>query len=146
MAQATSGLRSLFQEAILDIKKIRVSYLRTWFIPDVIAAFPIGYILLFAVIRLFLLFFFLLELPAIYIKTKKNLTVFAFLGPTLPQRWQPIQGQQDDEDTDVRADPQLDPAGSSVQIGQVLQRSWESKFNNYFFFFFFTFVSIQGGL
>uniref|UniRef100_A0A3Q1CIL3 Cyclic nucleotide-binding domain-containing protein n=1 Tax=Amphiprion ocellaris TaxID=80972 RepID=A0A3Q1CIL3_AMPOC len=37
-------------EAILDIKRIRVSYLRTWFIPDVIAAFPIGYILLFAVI------------------------------------------------------------------------------------------------
>ncbi|XP_023193182.1 potassium/sodium hyperpolarization-activated cyclic nucleotide-gated channel 1-like [Xiphophorus maculatus] len=36
------------EEAILDIKKIRVSYLRTWFIPDVIAAFPIGYILLFA--------------------------------------------------------------------------------------------------
>ncbi len=31
-------------------KRIRVSYLRTWFIPDVIAAFPIGYILLFAVI------------------------------------------------------------------------------------------------
>lgn len=40
----------LSQEAILDIKRIRVSYLRTWFIPDVIAAFPIGYILLFAVI------------------------------------------------------------------------------------------------
>uniref|UniRef100_A0A8C4EQ57 Hyperpolarization activated cyclic nucleotide-gated potassium channel 5 n=1 Tax=Dicentrarchus labrax TaxID=13489 RepID=A0A8C4EQ57_DICLA len=38
------------EEAILDIKRIRVSYLRTWFIPDVIAAFPIGYILLFAVI------------------------------------------------------------------------------------------------
>lgn len=43
-------LCSLSQEAILDIKQIRVSYLRTWFIPDVIAAFPIGYILLFAVI------------------------------------------------------------------------------------------------
>lgn len=39
----------LRQEAILDIKQIRVNYLRTWFIPDVIAAFPIGYILLFAV-------------------------------------------------------------------------------------------------
>uniref|UniRef100_A0A3P9JV49 Hyperpolarization activated cyclic nucleotide-gated potassium channel 5 n=1 Tax=Oryzias latipes TaxID=8090 RepID=A0A3P9JV49_ORYLA len=36
------------EEAILDIKQIRVNYLRTWFIPDVIAAFPIGYILLFA--------------------------------------------------------------------------------------------------
>ncbi|KAM9802637.1 hyperpolarization activated cyclic nucleotide-gated potassium channel 5 [Syngnathus typhle] len=36
------------EEAILDIKRIRVCYLRTWFIPDVIAAFPIGYILLFA--------------------------------------------------------------------------------------------------
>ncbi|KAF0026807.1 hypothetical protein F2P81_021544 [Scophthalmus maximus] len=36
------------EEAILDIKRIRLSYLRTWFIPDVIAAFPIGYILLFA--------------------------------------------------------------------------------------------------
>lgn len=43
-------LCSFQQEAILDIKRIRVSYLRTWFIPDVIAAFPIGYILLFAVI------------------------------------------------------------------------------------------------
>lgn len=40
----------LLQAAILDLKEIRVSYLRTWFIPDVIAAFPIGYILLFAVI------------------------------------------------------------------------------------------------
>ena len=40
----------LVQEAVLDLKEIRVSYLRTWFIPDVIAAFPIGYILLFAVI------------------------------------------------------------------------------------------------
>uniref|UniRef100_A0AAQ6IET8 Cyclic nucleotide-binding domain-containing protein n=1 Tax=Anabas testudineus TaxID=64144 RepID=A0AAQ6IET8_ANATE len=38
------------EEAVLDLKQIRVSYLRTWFIPDVIAAFPIGYILLFAVI------------------------------------------------------------------------------------------------
>ncbi|KAK1902912.1 Potassium/sodium hyperpolarization-activated cyclic nucleotide-gated channel 2 [Dissostichus eleginoides] len=36
------------EEAILDLKRIRLSYLRTWFIPDVIAAFPIGYILLFA--------------------------------------------------------------------------------------------------
>ncbi|KAJ3592231.1 hypothetical protein NHX12_007359 [Muraenolepis orangiensis] len=34
--------------AILDLKQIRISYLRTWFIPDVIAAFPIGYILFFA--------------------------------------------------------------------------------------------------
>ncbi|CAB1328851.1 unnamed protein product [Coregonus sp. 'balchen'] len=34
--------------AILDIKKIRVIYLKSWFIPDVIAAFPIGYILLIA--------------------------------------------------------------------------------------------------
>ncbi|XP_061579304.1 potassium/sodium hyperpolarization-activated cyclic nucleotide-gated channel 1 [Cololabis saira] len=36
------------EEAILDLKLIRANYLRTWFIPDVIAAFPIGYILLFA--------------------------------------------------------------------------------------------------
>uniref|UniRef100_A0A3P8VIU7 Potassium/sodium hyperpolarization-activated cyclic nucleotide-gated channel 1-like n=1 Tax=Cynoglossus semilaevis TaxID=244447 RepID=A0A3P8VIU7_CYNSE len=36
------------QEAILDLKRIRLNYLRTWFVPDVIAAFPIGYILLFA--------------------------------------------------------------------------------------------------
>ncbi|XP_076027815.1 hyperpolarization activated cyclic nucleotide-gated potassium channel 5 [Genypterus blacodes] len=35
-------------EAILDLKRIRANYLKTWFIPDVIAAFPIGYILLFA--------------------------------------------------------------------------------------------------
>ncbi|XP_056435263.1 potassium/sodium hyperpolarization-activated cyclic nucleotide-gated channel 1-like [Gadus chalcogrammus] len=35
--------------AILDLKQIRISYLRSWFIPDVIAAFPIGYILFFAV-------------------------------------------------------------------------------------------------
>ncbi|CAL8340477.1 unnamed protein product [Boreogadus saida] len=34
--------------AILDLKQIRISYLRSWFIPDVIAAFPIGYILFFA--------------------------------------------------------------------------------------------------
>ncbi|XP_046903572.1 potassium/sodium hyperpolarization-activated cyclic nucleotide-gated channel 1 [Hypomesus transpacificus] len=34
--------------AILDLKQIRLCYLRTWFIPDVIAAFPIGYILLIA--------------------------------------------------------------------------------------------------
>ncbi|CAL8240452.1 unnamed protein product [Merluccius merluccius] len=34
--------------AILDVKQIRVSYLRSWFLLDVIAAFPIGYILLFA--------------------------------------------------------------------------------------------------
>uniref|UniRef100_A0AAZ3SRF5 Cyclic nucleotide-binding domain-containing protein n=1 Tax=Oncorhynchus tshawytscha TaxID=74940 RepID=A0AAZ3SRF5_ONCTS len=34
--------------AILDIKKISVIYLKSWFIPDVIAAFPIGYILLIA--------------------------------------------------------------------------------------------------
>ncbi|CAL8370605.1 unnamed protein product [Arctogadus glacialis] len=34
--------------AILDVKQIRVSYLRSWFLLDVIAAFPIGYILFFA--------------------------------------------------------------------------------------------------
>lgn len=48
-------------------------------------------------------------------------------GFTIPQRRQPLQDQQDDEDTDVRADPQLDPTGSSVQAGQVLQRSGESE-------------------
>ena len=37
------------QVAILDVKQIRVSYLRSWFLLDVIAAFPIGYILFFAV-------------------------------------------------------------------------------------------------
>lgn len=41
-------IRDDAEAAILDLKEIRVSYLRTWFIPDVIAAFPIGYILLFA--------------------------------------------------------------------------------------------------
>lgn len=41
-------IRDDAEEAVLDLKEIRVSYLRTWFIPDVIAAFPIGYILLFA--------------------------------------------------------------------------------------------------
>lgn len=44
-----SLLCSRSQEAILDLKRIRLNYLRTWFVPDVIAAFPIGYILLFAV-------------------------------------------------------------------------------------------------
>ena len=39
----------LLQVAILDVKQIRVSYLRSWFLLDVIAAFPIGYILFFAV-------------------------------------------------------------------------------------------------
>ncbi|KAG7260148.1 hypothetical protein CRUP_014134 [Coryphaenoides rupestris] len=46
------GVNSLgwegFNVAILDVKQIRVSYLRSWFLLDVIAAFPIGYILLFA--------------------------------------------------------------------------------------------------
>lgn len=49
-------------------------------------------------------------------------------GTTLPQRWQPLQDQQDDEDTDVCADPQFNQAGSSLQAGPVLQRSGESKF------------------
>ena len=39
----------VWQVAILDVKQIRVSYLRSWFLLDVIAAFPIGYILFFAV-------------------------------------------------------------------------------------------------
>lgn len=38
--------------AILDVKQIRMIYLKSWFIPDVIAAFPIGYILLIADLRL----------------------------------------------------------------------------------------------
>lgn len=37
------------QAAVLDLKKIRISYLKSWFIPDLIAAFPVGYILLIAV-------------------------------------------------------------------------------------------------
>lgn len=37
------------QTAVLDLKKIRISYLKSWFIPDLIAAFPVGYILLIAV-------------------------------------------------------------------------------------------------
>ncbi|KAJ0047347.1 hypothetical protein NL108_002548, partial [Boleophthalmus pectinirostris] len=41
-------IRDDAEEVVLDLKEIRLSYLRTWFIPDVIAAFPIGYILLFA--------------------------------------------------------------------------------------------------
>ncbi|XP_016143951.1 potassium/sodium hyperpolarization-activated cyclic nucleotide-gated channel 1-like [Sinocyclocheilus grahami] len=34
--------------AILDLKSIRQQYLKGWFIPDVVAAFPVGYILLIA--------------------------------------------------------------------------------------------------
>ncbi|XP_063070641.1 potassium/sodium hyperpolarization-activated cyclic nucleotide-gated channel 1-like [Engraulis encrasicolus] len=36
------------EDAILDLKLIRINYLKSWFIPDVIAAFPVGYILLIA--------------------------------------------------------------------------------------------------
>ncbi|XP_041934354.1 potassium/sodium hyperpolarization-activated cyclic nucleotide-gated channel 1-like [Alosa alosa] len=36
------------EAAVLDLKKIRISYLKSWFIPDLIAAFPVGYILLIA--------------------------------------------------------------------------------------------------
>lgn len=64
------------QEAILDIKQIRVCYLRTWFIPDVIAAFPIGYILLFAVIRSII----------IRMQTSEDNSVCLCLGLTLPQQ------------------------------------------------------------
>lgn len=56
---------------------------------------------------------------------------FIIPGFTVPQWWQPLQDQQDDEDTDVCADPQLDQAGSSVQAGQVLQRSGESRFRHH---------------
>ncbi|KAF5909939.1 potassium/sodium hyperpolarization-activated cyclic nucleotide-gated channel 1-like [Clarias magur] len=34
--------------AILDLKSIRQNYLKSWFIPDMIAAFPVGYIILIA--------------------------------------------------------------------------------------------------
>uniref|UniRef100_A0A3B4DQ47 Cyclic nucleotide-binding domain-containing protein n=1 Tax=Pygocentrus nattereri TaxID=42514 RepID=A0A3B4DQ47_PYGNA len=34
------------EAAILDLKCIRQNYLKSWFIPDVIAAFPVGYIIL----------------------------------------------------------------------------------------------------
>ncbi|XP_065104979.1 potassium/sodium hyperpolarization-activated cyclic nucleotide-gated channel 1-like [Paramisgurnus dabryanus] len=34
--------------AILDLKSIRQHYLKSWFVPDMVAAFPVGYILLFA--------------------------------------------------------------------------------------------------
>ncbi|KAL6484815.1 hypothetical protein MHYP_G00068600 [Metynnis hypsauchen] len=36
------------EAAILDLKCIRQNYLKSWFIPDVIAAFPVGYIILIA--------------------------------------------------------------------------------------------------
>ncbi|RXN18137.1 potassium sodium hyperpolarization-activated cyclic nucleotide-gated channel 1-like protein [Labeo rohita] len=34
--------------AILDLKSIRQRYLKSWFVPDMVAAFPVGYILLIA--------------------------------------------------------------------------------------------------
>lgn len=127
-------LCSLSQEAILDIKRIRVSYLRTWFIPDVIAAFPIGYILLFAVITAVeaansrLEWFRIRNLTvAVTSKIKQETPVitehlyFIIPGLTVPQRRQSLQDQQNDEDTDVCADPQLDQTRSSVQTGQILQ-------------------------
>uniref|UniRef100_A0A8C1GEL3 Hyperpolarization activated cyclic nucleotide-gated potassium channel 5 n=1 Tax=Cyprinus carpio TaxID=7962 RepID=A0A8C1GEL3_CYPCA len=40
--------------AILDLKSIRQHYLKSWFLPDMIAAFPVGYILLIAVMCHFL--------------------------------------------------------------------------------------------
>ncbi|XP_066542021.1 potassium/sodium hyperpolarization-activated cyclic nucleotide-gated channel 1-like [Hoplias malabaricus] len=36
------------EAAILDLKCIRQNYLKSWFIPDMIAAFPVGYIILVA--------------------------------------------------------------------------------------------------
>ncbi|XP_053491048.1 potassium/sodium hyperpolarization-activated cyclic nucleotide-gated channel 2-like [Ictalurus furcatus] len=36
------------EAVILDLKSIRQNYLKSWFIPDMIAAFPVGYILLIA--------------------------------------------------------------------------------------------------
>ncbi len=43
------------QGAIMDLKSIRQQYIKSWFIPDMVAAFPVGYILLIAVMCLFLL-------------------------------------------------------------------------------------------
>ncbi|KAI7808343.1 potassium/sodium hyperpolarization-activated cyclic nucleotide-gated channel 1 [Triplophysa rosa] len=34
--------------AVLDLKSIRQHYLKSWFVPDMVAAFPVGYILLIA--------------------------------------------------------------------------------------------------
>ncbi|KAK2868995.1 hypothetical protein Q7C36_000866 [Tachysurus vachellii] len=36
------------EDTILDLKSIRQNYLKSWFLPDMIAAFPVGYILLIA--------------------------------------------------------------------------------------------------
>ncbi|XP_072541264.1 hyperpolarization activated cyclic nucleotide-gated potassium channel 5 isoform X2 [Salminus brasiliensis] len=36
------------EAAILDLKCIRQNYLKSWFVPDMIAAFPVGYIILIA--------------------------------------------------------------------------------------------------
>ncbi|KAA0715866.1 Potassium/sodium hyperpolarization-activated cyclic nucleotide-gated channel 1 [Triplophysa tibetana] len=38
--------------AVLDLKRIRQHYLKSWFVPDMVAAFPVGYILLIAVMRI----------------------------------------------------------------------------------------------
>lgn len=52
---------------------------------------------------------------------------FTIPGFTIQHQRQPLQDQQDDEDTNVCANPQLDPIGSSVQVGPVLQWSGESE-------------------
>ncbi|TRY89759.1 hypothetical protein DNTS_000006 [Danionella cerebrum] len=37
-----------WHRAILDLKSIRQRYIKSWFVPDLVAAFPVGYILLIA--------------------------------------------------------------------------------------------------
>lgn len=54
---------------------------------------------------------------------------FIIAGFTVQQRRQPLQNQQDDEDPDVCAHPQPDPAGSGVPARPLLQRSGKSGFN-----------------
>jgi len=52
---------------------------------------------------------------------KQRFPVLRAPGLALQQRQQPVQDQQDDEDPDVREDPQPDPAGPGLPAGPVLQ-------------------------
>ncbi len=72
------------QGAIMDLKSIRQQYIKSWFIPDMVAAFPVGYILLIAVMCLFLLNL----LAVLKLQSSKWKTcVFAIVmtAPTIPQ-------------------------------------------------------------
>lgn len=52
-------ISSITQAAILDLKSIRRNYLKSWFVPDIIAAFPVGYIILIAVRSYYIIYIYI---------------------------------------------------------------------------------------